>query len=838
MKKFFFIAAMLCAGLQASAQPGIKADVKPASSLEYFYSAKGVSYNQAIPDPQSFLGYNIGERFVEYGDALRYVMALDRASDRVSFKTFGKTFENRPFIQVYITSPANQAKLEDIRLEHLKLTDPKTAASMDAKKLPIVIDVMGSIHGNEASGINAIVPLMYFYAAAEDPAVKDLLDNAILIFTPGQNPDGLNRFATNVNVYSSYNADILNNSIKEHSLPWPSGRSNHYWMDVNRDWLTAQMPEGQNLVKMYEYWMPNVVLDLHEQGSGSSGEYYFSPGDANRTHYCIPQKNQDLTLEISKYTEHAIDSCGITYFTRRGYDDFFIGKGACYGDVQGSVCILHEQSGTYGHMREFKKRNEIRKFIETVRNQSVASMAVINGAYANRDEIRDYQTEFYINSAKEAAADANKGYSFSTSNKGIAYHFINNLLLHEIDVYPVADKADTWFVPFEQRHYKKLKTIFDDITEYGKGNTRFYDISTWGPVYAYNLKRELLAETPALGEKITVNTFPQGEVEGGQSTVGYAFSLAEYYTPYMLNALQKAGVAVKVAPQGFEYKYKAGKIKKTFPAGTIVIPADGQELAADALYAVISEQAAKCAVTVEALKSDKRKGFTLSDVELRDVRSPKTIIATDMGSQGEIGEDWFVLDHRYDLQHYMMDFKKLNNADFKIEDYNVLVLCGSVPSRKAASIAYGNIAKWVENGGTLILQGNALHAAENIGQPKIINNEGKGVQGLVLKADAKLSSPLLWGYDQQQIPVFKGGAGTYTVPESAETVLSWSTEDPYLTGYVTEENLNRIKGTPVVSVMKFGKGSIVFIAEDLNFRSYWYGTTHIFTNAIYFGDML
>ena len=837
MKKFFFIAAMLCAGLQASAQPGIKADVKPASSLEYFYSAKGVSYNQAIPDPQSFLGYNIGERFVEYGDALRYVMALDRASDRVSFKTFGKTFENRPFIQVYITSPANQAKLEAIRLEHLKLTDPKTAASMDAKKLPIVINVMGSIHGNEASGINAIVPLMYFYAAAEDPAVKDLLDNAILIFTPGQNPDGLNRFATNVNVYSSYNADILNNSIKEHSLPWPSGRSNHYWMDVNRDWLTAQMPEGQNLVKMYEYWMPNVVLDLHEQGSGSSGEYYFSPGDANRTHYCIPQKNQDLTLEISKYTEYAIDSCGITYFTRRGYDDFFIGKGACYGDVQGSVCILHEQSGTYGHMREFKKRNEIRKFIETVRNQSVASMAVINGAYANRDEIRDYQTEFYINSAKEAAADANKGYSFSTSNKGIAYHFINNLLLHEIDVYPVADKADTWFVPFEQRHYKKLKTIFDDITEYGKGNTHFYDISTWGPVYAYNLKRELLAETPALGEKITVNTFPQGEVEGGQSTVGYAFSLAEYYTPYMLNALQKAGVAVKVAPQGFEYKYKAGKIKKTFPAGTIVIPADGQDLAADALYAVISEQAAKCAVTVEALKSDKRKGFTLSDVELRDVRSPKTIIATDMGSQGEIGEDWFVLDHRYDMQHYMIDFKKIDNG-LKLDDFNVLVLSGSVPSKKATPRAYGSIAEWVANGGTLILQGNALHAAENIGQPKIINNEGKGVQGLVLKADAKLSSPLLWGYDQQQIPVFKGGAGTYTVPESAETVLSWSTEDPYLTGYVTEENLNRIKGTPVVSVMKLGKGSIVFIAEDLNFRSYWYGTTHIFTNAIYFGDML
>ena len=835
MKRIYVFAALLLAGLQTFAQPGIRREAADVASLEYFYLVKNATYNQAIPTPYDVLGYFTGERFVDWGDALRYATALDKASDRVSFKTFGKTYEGRPFMQVYITSPANQTRLETIRQEHLKLTDSKQSASLDLARMPIVINLMGSVHGNEASGINALIPVMYYYAACEDATVKELLDNAVLVFTPGQNPDGLSRFATNINAYSSYNASIISSSTKEHSLPWPSARSNHYWMDTNRDWLTAQMFEGQNFVKMYEYWMPNVVLDLHEQGSGRSGEYYFSPGDANRTHYCIPQKNQDITETISHYTQHVIDSVGITYFTKKGYDDFFIGKGACYGDVQGSVCILHEQSGTYGHMRDFKERG-VRTFAETVRNQSIATMAVINGSYDNRDEIKEYLREFYKNAAKDAASDANKGYTFSArGNRGIAYHFIENLLLHEIDVYPVAGETDKWYVPFEQKHYKKLKTIFDDITEY---NTKtFYDISCWGPAYGYNLQKELVAIAPAVGEKITDHPFPQGEVIGGRSTIGYAFNLAEYYTPAMMENLQNKGVVLKVAAEGFAYKYKAGKIDKQFPKGTIVVPVEGQTLSADELYTVIAEQAAKCAVDLESLKADRKKGFDISGITLQDVRNPKTLIATDMGDASRIGEDWYLLDYRYNMKHCMIDFKKLNDKSFQLSMYDALILCGPVPQQSTYPIAYANITKWVNDGGTLILQEGAYTAA-NIAGANIEKIEGDGVKGVILNAEVKeADSPLLWGYDQVQIPVMMHKAGTFTLPENAETVLAWA-ENPYVEGYITKKDLEITAGTPVVATIKCGKGAIVFIGQDLNFRSYWYGTSHILTNAIFFGDKL
>lgn len=838
MKKLFAFAVALLAGFASFAQPGAyTGEVAPESSIEYFLTAKNVTFNPAVPSPQAVLGFNIGERHVEWGDVLYYVEKLDKASDRVSYKTFGRTFEMRPFIQVYITSSANQARLDQIREEHLKMTDVNVSAELNVDNMPLIIDVMGTIHGNEASGINAITALMYYYAAAEDENIKNMLENTVLIFTPGQNPDGLSRFAHGVNMNASYNYASTSSASREYNLPWPSPRSNHYWMDVNRDWLTAQMMEGKNLVKMYEYWMPNVVLDLHEQGSGRQ-EYYYSPGDANRTHYCIPQKNQDLTKEISRYTGAALDSCGITSFTERGYDDFFIGKGACYGDVQGSVCLLHEQSGTYGHQRYFKKHEVVRKFIETVRNQSVASMCVINSSYEMKSKLMEYQREFFQNADKASAADANKGYKFDArGNKGIAYNFIDNLLLHEIDVYEVAGEKGTYYVPLHQKHYYKLKTIFEDITEYN--TSTFYDVSTWSPVHAYNLNCSLVAAEPVLAGKITESKFPSGAIEGGQSEIGYVFSVAEYYTPYMMNDLQKKGVKLQVATKEFEYKYKAEKINKTFPAGTVIIPVAGQPLSAEELYTALAEESLKCAVDFESLKADKKKGFDLTKVAVKDVREPNILLVTESGNAGTIGETWMILDYRYNLKHSLVNFKQLDNEHFSLDKYNVIIFNGNADSSKRF---YAKLEKWVKDGGTLILQ-NSSNVCGKIHQPKIVLNQpeekAKTFHGIVLNAEVKKAdSPLLWGYNQVLIPVYKTGSNTYTMPDKAKTVLAWSA-DPYVSGWKDDANMERIAKNPVVvATMSADKGNIVLFSEDLNFRSYWYATTHLLTNAIFFGDQL
>ena len=827
-------ATVLLAGISAQAQPAKPVDTpSPASSVEYFLPFSGAQYNPAVRTPQEFFGFEIGERLADWGDITSYMNYLATASDRVSVKTFGKTVEGRNFMHVYITSPRNQARLEEIRKEHMKLLDPQVSGDLNLDELPLVVNLGGSIHGNEISGSQALIAIAFYWAAAQGAAVEKLLDRTVLVLTPGFNPDGINRFCSWINTTAS-RFHFLDKQSREYAEAQPSSRANHYWMDCNRDWLTAQHDVGRNGATMYEYWMPTVLLDMHEMGTRNL--FYFSPGDPNRTYHYIPQENQDLTLAISKYTERSLKSIGTQYFTRRGYDDFFIGKGACYGDIQGSVCILHEAASSRGHIAVSSKNGEF-TLPQTIRWQGHAAMAVLAGADANRKALMDYQRRFYVNAAAAAAGDANKGYLFdAASDKARAWHFLENLKLHEIDIYKVTGEEGKYYVPFEQRHYYKIKGIFEDITQYK--DSVFYDISTWSPARAYALNYKLTDKAPKAFEKIVNLEFPKGTVSGGQSTIGYAFSNGDYYTPYVINALQTKGVRVEVAPAAFEYRYKAAKIKQRFPAGTLIVPVADQSLDAEALYNLICEEAAKSAVDFTALQADDKKGFDLGAVKRVGVRQPHTAIVTNASSIMQ-GSMWFLLDNRYAMKHSLVEMRSLRDSTFDFTRYDAVIFSGnSIPKSKEDVSVYSKLAEWVNNGGTLILIGGSNHVGESVGAPALkVRLPKSNISGVVLNAEAVSDSPILWGYDRKNLDLFKSRATVWNVPDNMDVILRW-TEEPYRSGYITDHNLKRIAGTPVVATVKVGKGVVVYFQEELNYRSYWFGANHLLTNAIYYGNLL
>ena len=810
---------LLLAAPQASAQPGkLPAQPSPASSVEYYLPVSGARYNPGILPPQAFLGFELDERLADWGDITRYVDYLAGVSDRVSVERFGYTFERRQFLQVCITSPANQRRLEDIRLEHLKVTDASVSETLDLERMPLVVDLRATIHGNEISGAQALLAVMFFYAAAEDAAVEEMLEHTVLLVVPAQNPDGMSRFATWVNANSSVH-HFLDNQAREYHEASPSSRANHYWMDTNRDWLTAQYPEGRNLVTMYERWMPNVLLDLHEMGSARSGLYYFSPGDPNRTYKYIPQENQDLTRTISETTRHYLDSIAVPYFTGRGYDDYFIGKGACYGDIQGSVCILHELSSPRGHLRDFGEHG-IHTFGETVRWHGLAAAGVLNASVANARHLKDYQRRFYQEAARTAAKDPAAGYVFDArGNRGIAFNFLENLLLHEIEVFPVQGVEGQYFVPFRQKHYYKVKGVFEDITEFM--DDKFYDISTWSPARAYNLQYETTDRAPAVGAPLTEAVLPAGRVTGGESPLGYTFDPAEFYAPFMIAALQRQGIRVEVTPEG-----------------VLVVPAADQPYDAPALYDVVSALAAECAVDVTALAAGRRKTLDSYVKERSAVRQPRTAIITDTGASSQQGSLWHMLDFHFAMNHSLVDFDTFAGGRFEIDRYDVMVFSGGVPVEKADAKAWKRLSDWVEGGGTLILLGQAHEVSGVIGGDSVTAETGGGISGLVLNAEmTHPDSPLFWGYRQQDIDVFKGSATVWTVAPDAEVLLRYGAE-PYRSGYVTPENLARFAGAPIVAVKRAGEGRILYIQEDFAYRAYWLGTNHILTNAVFFGDRL
>ena len=222
-----------------------------------YYLPKNVTYDQSIPTPKSVIGHEVGEWHVTHDKLVEYMKTLARVSDRITIEDRGKTYEDRPLLLLTITSPENQKNIEQIRQNHIRGTDDD---SFDVSNGPIVVYQGFSIHGNEPSGSNSALAVAYYLAAAQ--GIDDLLNNVVILFDPSFNPDGLQRFAywANTNRGKNINPDPNDREYRE---VWPGGRTNHYQFDMNRDWLTVQLPESSARIQSFHHWMPNILTDHH-----------------------------------------------------------------------------------------------------------------------------------------------------------------------------------------------------------------------------------------------------------------------------------------------------------------------------------------------------------------------------------------------------------------------------------------------------------------------------------------------------------------------------------------------------------------------------------------------
>ena len=217
----------------------------------------------------------------------------------------------------------------------------------------------------------------------------------------------MQRFSTWANQHKSKNL-VTDPNNREFNEVWPGGRFNHYWFDLNRDWLPAVHVESQNRLKWFHRWKPNILTDHHEQGSNAT--FFFQPGVPSRVNPLTPAKNQELTEKLGKFHAAFLDRIGSLYFTKENYDDFYYGKGSTYPDINGAIGILFEQASSRGHAQE--TANGILRFPFTIKNQFTTTLSTLEGAKALRKEFLTYQRDFYKNALTEAAAAPVKAYVF------------------------------------------------------------------------------------------------------------------------------------------------------------------------------------------------------------------------------------------------------------------------------------------------------------------------------------------------------------------------------------------------------------------------------------------
>ncbi|MFY8005328.1 MAG: M14 family metallopeptidase, partial [Chitinophagaceae bacterium] len=557
----------------------------------------------------------------------------------------------RKQLVLIITSPKNHQQLASIQQKHVQWSENAKMAETVNNDMPVVMLIGHSIHGNESSGSNASLLTAYYLAAATGDAIENTLQNAVILLDPSFNPDGLNRFATWVNMHKGQQL-VSDPQSREFQEVWPGGRFNHYWFDLNRDWLPAQHVESQNRLAFYHQWKPNILTDHHEQGSNAT--FFFQPGVPSRVNPNTPEKNQVLTGLIGNFHARALDSIGSLYFTKEGYDDFYYGKGSTYPDINGSIGILFEQASSRGHLQETD--NGLLSFPATIRNQFVTALSTIQAGVAMRKELLTYQRGFYKESSKEAAAFGAKSFVFSEPNdKTRADKFIEMLLRHQIDVYALKQSVDlegkrfdavkSYLVPTDQTQFKLIKTIFERNFSYK--DSLFYDVTAWTMPLAFGLQYASVTQDAAnlMGEKITKTPAKNGFV-AGESKYAYLFEWNDLDAPKVLFALQQKGIICKVATQ----KLTAAN-GMSFNYGAIQVPVAIQSMDGAALYSLLTSVVKNTNVTIHAVGS----GLSVSGIDLGSnswqlVKKPQVMLFTGAGTNAlDVGEIWHMLDTRMQI---------------------------------------------------------------------------------------------------------------------------------------------------------------------------------------------
>ena len=825
----------------------LSAQEKPV--LNYYLPA--ISYNPAIPTPASFLGYEVGEWHASHDQLLAYMRELDRLSDRITLREYGRSHENRPMINLTITHPDNFTRIAEIKKQRAQLTDPGSSAALDPDKVPAVAYMGYSIHGNEASGTNAALLVAYYLAAAQTPEVENLLRNSVLLLDPCFNPDGMQRFSAWVNSRRSKNSspDPAGDEFNE---PWPRGRFNHYWFDLNRDWLVAEQPESGGRVDIFQEWKPNVLTDHHEMGSNST--FFFQPGVPTRVNPITPARNQELTAKIATYHAAILSEKKIPFYTGENFDDFYYGKGSTYPDANGCVGILFEQASSRGSAQETE--NGLLTFPYTIRNQVLTSLSTLKALGDMRAELNSYLREFYNTARPEAAKDAIKGYLWESEGNNIpANAFMKLLKRHNIMVYEMpADqniegqnfkKGSAFYVPCDQLQYRLIRGIFERTQTFQ--DSIFYDISAWTLPDAFGLQWTPVTKPQAqwIQNPATAIPTPIRPAVDAEKAVAYVFEGHWYQLPQVIAALHREKVRMKVALKPFSAE------GKNFEAGALIIPTDNQPYPAPAMMRRLAQ--ADWPPFYSISNGLTANGPDLGSNNFAVLQAPKIVMLTGDGVNPlDAGEIWHLLDTRYGQALTLLETERF--ATVAAWKYNVLIMADG----NYNSLSVDKIKEFVAAGGTIVATGNAMRWLKNSGivalefksanptdgsrrRPYGQVGEDRGalsMPGAIFEADLDLSHPICFGYRRNKLPVFMNDAAFLEPAKNPYATPALFDDTPLLAGYVHARQKPLVANSAAIVISAAGRGRAICFAGNPNFRAFWYGTNRLFANAIYFGNLI
>jgi hypothetical protein len=680
----------------------------------------GTAYDPAVPTQKQVIGYDTGERVSSPEAIVHYLEALAAARpDRVKLRDYGKTWEGRRLVYAIVGSPANIKRLDEIKTGLAKLGDPRKTTDAEADKLianlPAIVWLAYGVHGNEISSPDAGLMMAYHLAAARnDKLVDAFLSKVVVVIDPLQNPDGRNRFVHSYEVSEGLEPDA-NPLAAEHSEPWPGGRTNHYYFDMNRDWVAITQPETKGRIAAISEWHPQVVVDLHEMGTDAT--YYFAP-PADPFNPNMTKWQRDYQTDIGKGNAKWFDQFGFSYFTRDTYDAFYPGYGDSWPVYTGAIAMTYENGSTRGLVVRRPSNDTIVTFRETVRRHFVSSIATCETSATHHDDLLKKYYEYAKTAIEEGRTGAIKEYILPRRGNTSQVDKLAQLLIEQgVEVsrstapfttegkeYP----AGSYVVPLAQPAKRRVKdlldlnTVMDDKFLKAEEERRkrrlpseIYDVTAWSLPLQYNVEAipnpSIIAGSFA---SVKAGGTPAGAVTGS-GTVAWLVPWGTSASARFMTAALREDLRMYGSDKAFSQN------GRTFPSGTLILPVKENPANAGDTVARLARTSGAEIVATGTTWVDDGPNFGSHDTPF--IKKPSIALAWDLPTSGSsAGETRFVLERQYGYPVTVVRTQQLATAD--LSKFNVIILPDVQGSYTGTFGPAGiqRLKSWVADGGTIV----------------------------------------------------------------------------------------------------------------------------------------
>jgi hypothetical protein len=862
------------AGLMVLVSAGSAAAQTDVRDADADMFAANVEYDSAVPTPEEFLGFKLGHEPVRHHQLVDYITRVAEMSDRLSLEVIGYTHERRPILFLVATSPSNHARLDEIRDRHVALSEAGSNQAV-TDDMPIVTWLNYGVHGAESSGMDASLPFVYHLAAAKGDKIERVLSTSVILVTAIFNPDGHSKRVAWLDAYGGQQR-IADPAHIEHQFNWTFARTNHYWFDLNRQWLLLTQPEPRAWMRKWHEWRPNITVDYHEMGGQQT--YYFHPGVRTRTNPLVPERAEELLEQTVRTSEHFLDGEGRLYFHGERFDNFYVGKGSTFPLVNGGVGILYEAAAALG--RELDTWNGLRTYRENIRKHFRTSIASIEAGANLRREYLEYQEAFYSSALSDAAKYPVKAWVFSAPGDPARMHFFSDLLNdHRIATHrlgrdvtvdgKIFAAGEALIVPASQAQHRLIRSIFETLTEFE--DATFYDVSTWTLPPAFGLESAALVGRAFRDNLVGEAWVPPMPVAPAPETssYGYVFEWEPYFAPRALWRVLEQNILVRAATKPFVALTASGP--REFVAGSVVVPFDHQEVGRDTIHELMKVIAAEDGITVHALTSGRSAtgtaGFDVGGPSFYPLETPSVLLV--VGDDIELydaGEVWHLADVR--MQMPIALCRRDSLGDIEWDRYTHIIFPSGDYENYEPDYA-DRLRQWIDEGGTAIAMREATTwlrtstldwidpmseeapAAEEPDETEEEEEETKRlayrdkddfeakkvIGGAIFRADLDITHPLGFGFRDRDLFLHKNVEEPMLPTENPFATVIAYTDNPVYSGFVSEENREALKGTPSLIAERSGDGSVILFADNPNFRGYWYGTNKLFMNAVFFSKI-